>query len=164
MTVTASRAGAGTGKRTLPWNSLHKAARAYLAAGPLDRIAIVRAGVPANYVETLVRNAAITKELLYQLLALRRATIDRKIRLHERLSSDESQRLLAFTELVGEADRIVRESGNPEGFDAATWVPRWLNAPHPALGGQRPGDLMDTEDGRALVYRLLIQQQTGAYA
>ena len=67
-------------------------------------------------------------------------------------------------ELVLIADRIVRESGNPEGLDAALWVDTWLATPHPALGGLSPSQLLDTVDGFDAVRRLLEQQQSGAYA
>ena len=40
----------------------------------------------------------------------------------------------------------------------------WLQRPHSALGGQPPGELMDTADGRALVAGLVAQMQSGAYA
>ncbi len=66
--------------------------------------------------------------------------------------------------VAGQADNIVRESGEPEGFSAAEWVASWLQRRHPALGGRRPGELMDTADGRKLVTDLLARQQSGAYA
>jgi uncharacterized protein (DUF2384 family) len=50
-----------------------------------------------------------------------------------------------------------------EGFSAARWVAEWLQRPHPALGGRRPGELMDTADGRELLTDLLARQQSGAY-
>jgi hypothetical protein len=53
---------------------------------------------------------------------------------------------------------------NPEGFDAAAWMSRWLNDPLPALGGMRPIDHMDTVEGRALVSTTLAKLQSGAYA
>lgn len=65
--------------------------------------------------------------------------------------------------LIAQVQRMVRESGNPEGFDAAAWVSRWLDTPVPALGGQRPIDLLDTTEGQAKVVTVIAQMQTGAY-
>ena len=67
-------------------------------------------------------------------------------------------------ELIALAERIVRESGDPKGFNAEAWVTRWLDNPCPALGGRRPADYMDTEDRRATVFNLVLMQQSGAYA
>src|SRR5690606_17120213 len=49
-----------------------------------------------------------------------------------------------ISQLVELAARIVRESGDSENFDAAAWVAAWLDEPHPALGGKRPRDFLDT--------------------
>lgn len=95
---------------------------------------------------------------------LARATVDRKIQKRQRLSQEESERILAVVGLIGQVDSIVQESGNPGGFDAPRWTAEWLQRPHPALGGRTPGELLDTADGRALVSDLLAQQQSGAYA
>lgn len=72
----------------------------------------------------------------------------------------------ATAELVEIATRIVRESGRPDtiDFDAAAWVGQWVHEPHPALGGQRPIDLIGTDDGFELVRNLLWRQQTSAYS
>ena len=59
---------------------------------------------------------------------------------------------------------MVHESGDPRGFKAAEWVAAWLDRPHPALGGRRPAELMDTTDGRAIVFDLVARAQSSAYA
>ncbi|WP_176668768.1 MbcA/ParS/Xre antitoxin family protein [Variovorax sp. SG517] len=46
----------------------------------------------------------------------------------------------------------------------ANRVAQWLDQPLSALNGQRPGDLMDTAEGQAMVSRLLSRIQSGAYA
>jgi uncharacterized protein (DUF2384 family) len=76
----------------------------------------------------------------------------------------ESQRTIGLVELVRQLEAMIQESGNPEGFDAAAWMSRWLNDPVPALGGMRPVDLMDTLEGQALVSATLAKVQSGAYA
>ena len=82
----------------------------------------------------------------------------------EILSQDESERALGITSLVGQVQKIVSESGSPDGFDAARWTADWLEEPNDALGGRAPGEFMDTSDGRALVSGLVAQMQSGAYA
>lgn len=146
------------------WNAVRESAGAYYRANPLDRIAIIRGRVPAIYVVALTQSMHIPKERLYSTLNLARATVDRKIQKRQRLSQEESERILAVVRLIGQVDAMVQESGDPAGFDAAGWVAEWLQRPHPALGGRTPGELLDTADGRGLVTDLLAQQQASAYA
>jgi uncharacterized protein (DUF2384 family) len=67
-------------------------------------------------------------------------------------------------ELIHQVEVMVQQSGNPEGFDSAEWVARWLEAPCPALGGQCPSAYMATAEGQELVSSLLAMMQSGAYA
>jgi putative toxin-antitoxin system antitoxin component (TIGR02293 family) len=146
------------------WNAVRESAAAYYRASPLDRIALIRGRVPAAYVVALTQSMRIPRERLYSTLKLARATVDRKIQKRQRLSQEESERILAVARLIGQADSLVQESGDPTGFDAPQWTAAWLQHPHPALGGRTPGELLDTADGRNLVSQLLAQQQAGTYA
>lgn len=143
--------------RRLPLASLH-------ALDAMERIDMVRAGVPAAVLEVIAAEMAITKEKLYSSIGVARATVERKIRARQRLNPDESERVLGIARLVGQVDQMVRESGLPAGFHAARWLGAWLDRPLPALGGTRPGTLMDTSDGRRIVAGILSQMQSGAYA
>ena len=104
----------------------------------------------AGLVEVISEEMAIPKNKLYSTIGLARATVNRKVREHQLLTPDESERVLGIARLVGQVDTIVRESGNRKGFDAAKWVARWLYRPQPALGGRRLAELMDTADGRGI--------------
>jgi len=75
----------------------------------------------------------------------------------------EEARASGIASLVAQVQAMVEQSGNPEGFDAAKWVGRWIDRPLPALGGQRPAELMDTPDGRALVSNIVAGMQSGTY-
>ena len=70
---------------------------------------------------------------------------------------------LAVVRLIDQVEQIVRESGDPDGFNAEQWVAQFLDAPSPALGGRRPRDFMETSDGRTVVAALVAQMQSGAY-
>lgn len=136
----------------------------YYDASNVDRIGIVKAGLPARLLTTLADDMHVTRERLYRWLGIARATANRKVKADELLSQDESERVLGIARLVGLVEKIVAESGKPAGFDAARWTAKWLEWPNNALGGKTPGDFMDTADGRALVAGLVAQMQSGAYA
>ncbi len=148
--------------RILPLSSLHE-------RDAMERVRLVKQGVPAQLLVVLARDMAISREKLYATIGVPRATADRKIREQALLNPDESERALGIARLVGQVDQIVRESGSPEGtegtegFDAARWAAAWLDRPHPALGGVRPATLMDTAEGRGIVSDLVAQMQSGAY-
>lgn len=88
---------------------------------------------------------------------------DRKAREDEPPSADEA-RALGVASLIVQVQAMIEESGNPACFDATRWVERWLDRPLPALGGQRPTELMDTPDGRTLVHDIVARMQSGAYS
>lgn len=66
--------------------------------------------------------------------------------------------------LVIQVEKMVKESGEIEGFDAEKWVGDWLQHPIPALGDKKPEELMGTTDGQDIISRILAQVQSGAYA
>jgi uncharacterized protein (DUF2384 family) len=153
----------------------------YLAvfrASPLERISMIKHGIRATEAKRIIAELAIGQGAALKALNLSAATVNKKAKQGQTLSPGESERVIGFAKLVGQLahpihriagihwqlEAVVQESGNPEGFDAATWMSRWLNDPVPALGGARPIDLMDTMEGQALVSTTLAQLQSGAYA
>ena len=134
------------------------------ACSPIDRIGMVKQGLPAKLLVTLAKDMHIPREQLYAWLGLPRATANRKVKADQALNRDESESALAIARLVGQVEQIVVDSGEPTGFDAARWTAEWLDEPNATLGGKSPGDFMDTADGRALVCGLVAQMQSGAYA
>ena len=97
-------------------------------------------------------------------LNLSEATVNKKAKVGETLSPDESERVVGFARLVGQLEAMVEETGDAAGFDARAWMARWLSEPLPALGGRRPVDLMDTMEGQGIVSTALAQAESGAYA
>lgn len=132
-------------------------------ADPMVRIDMVKQGLPAKVPGEIAARMGITKDKMYNILGLPRATVERKVREDRALSPDESGRVLGVSRLVGQAQRMVEESGNPDGFDAGAWVASWIERPVPALGGRKPAELMDTAEGQALVATVLSRAQSGAY-
>ena len=59
---------------------------------------------------------------------------------------------------------MLDEAGDPKGFDAPSWLSRWLREPASVFGGTKPIDLLDTMEGQSLVSQALGQVQSGAYA
>ena len=133
-------------------------------APPHERIDAIKLGVPAAHVGELAKRMHISKDALIDTLRMSRATVNRWARASKPLPPDESERVLGVEYLIGQVENMVKESGNPDGFDAARWVSDWLHAPLPALGGRKPASYLDTMEGQKLVSSLLSMAQSGAYA
>lgn len=131
---------------------------------PIDRIQLIRNGIPARYINVISDSMGITKETLFKFLNLPKSTIDKKSVANQMLPIEQGERLIGMAKLVGLVETIVDESGNPDGFDAAKWVASWLEKPSPALGGEKPSAYLDTVSGQEMISDLLAKIQTGAYA
>lgn len=131
---------------------------------PIERIEIVKKGVPAVEVAKLAKSMGRPKKHIFELLGLPRATVDRQARTKQQLSIDQGERVIGFSKLVGQVQVMVEEFGDSKNFDAAKWVTDWLDRPAPALNGRRPGEYMDTAEGQEIVSGLIAKIQSGAYA
>lgn len=136
-----------------------------LANAPrLEKVVQIRVGLDPKAVPLLAERLGLSQERVFEMLGLKRATVRRKVAQDEPLNSAESERVLGLVAMLGMAERFRPYTRDPEQFDAATWLAGWLEETNPALGGQRPGDLLDTVEGQGLVRQILEQLWSGAYA
>jgi putative toxin-antitoxin system antitoxin component (TIGR02293 family) len=133
-------------------------------AGRDERVRLIKAGLAAADAKQILSGLALPSGVAMRALKLSPATMNRKIAQQQNLAPEESERVLGVAKLVGQVQAMIEESGNREGFDAEAWVSKWLREPIPALGAQRPIDLLDTMEGQALVSETIARMQSGAYA
>jgi putative toxin-antitoxin system antitoxin component (TIGR02293 family) len=133
-------------------------------AGRGDHVLTIKAGLPAVDAKKMLAALGLPAGEAVRALGLSRATLNRKAARRQSLAVEETERVLGVAKLIGQVQAMVEESGDPTDFDAEKWVSRWLTEPVPALGGQRPMDLLDTMEGQALVSETLARMQSGAYA
>lgn len=133
-------------------------------ASPNDRIGMIRRGLPATAVKQIVSDLKVEQKTFFDALNLKTATVNRKAARNDALPSEDTERVLGVMRLIGQLEAIVEESGNGEGFDAASWLSNWLREPMSALGGAKPLSLLDTMEGQAMVADVLAKVQSGAYA
>jgi len=130
----------------------------------LTQVSWVKAGVGARDAKSILNQFRLPQGEALAALHIPAATINRKAKTNAALSPAEGERVLGVGRLLGQLQTMVRESGNGQTFDAATWLSSWMSSAVPALGGARPLDLMDTMTGQAVVSQLLSQMQSSAYA
>lgn len=139
----------------------------YLAlyqAPSVDRIRIIKHGVPATDAKRVLSSFSLTQAVLFSALNLSIATINRKALQAKNLNQEESERVLGFAKLIGQIEAITAGADDTEGFDASAWLSQWISEPLPAFGGRKPIDFLDTMEGQNLVSDTLAQMQSGAYA
>jgi putative toxin-antitoxin system antitoxin component (TIGR02293 family) len=147
-----------TSKRTLSFANVYNAA-------PKERIGVVKNGVDPSMVQEIAAGLSTTTGFVTEILGLKRSTIARKQSTTDaKLSLEDSEKLVGLAKLAGQVEVMLQESGNASGFDTGKWLTEWLNEPMGALGGQKPAQYMDTNEGQAVVSNLLLQVQHGIYA
>lgn len=134
------------------------------ASASMDRIALLEHGVGAKAVVELADRMHSAQDRIIDLLGLKRTTVLRKIGKQEDLDTDQAERLIGLSKLIGQVETLVKTSGEPKGFDAARWVNDWLQRPNPALGGKLPAMFMGTATGQEIVTQLVAQMASGTYA
>ncbi|MEE7493088.1 antitoxin Xre/MbcA/ParS toxin-binding domain-containing protein [Methylobacterium oryzae] len=141
-----------------PFDYLH-----FYRTPPVERIAIIKRGFSAKSAKYILGMMHLDQKNMFRALNIKTATINKKAAQNENLSLGDAERVLGLAKLLGQIEAMVEESGDPEGFDAASWLSRWLREPLPALG-DAPMNFLDTMEGQTLVAQALAQMQSGAYA
>lgn len=138
--------------------------RRFYLSDPLQRIELIRQGIPAARVGQLAALMGVSKKALVGCLQLSPSSINRNEREGKLLSSGDSERVLGVEKIIGLVLEMVEQSGNLGGFDCPRWIGNWLSNPIPALAGAPPLSYMDTIEGQRLVLELLSMGQSGAFA
>ena len=145
--------------------SLVNLATAMALAEPMDQVEFERDGLPAGVLAGLAQAMAVPRLRIFEMMALPRATMEKKIAENDVLSGVANRRALTLLRLLAHAREILQDSTSAEAerLDVARWLGRWIETPQPALGGKKPSELLDTESGAGMVDRTLGAIRSGAY-
>lgn len=149
----------GRKKRVLSAGKFEKIYR----AGRLERVRVIKAGVAPAAVKDIAVAMGSPQEVVIKNLGISRSTWARKRSQQVPLEQHASEKVMGLAALIGQVESLVKEQGEPKGFDAAKWLQGWIEQPVPALGGRRPAELLDTREGQQIVSGLLDAIRAGAY-
>ncbi len=121
---------------------------------PAKVIRVVQEGLDFAELESLREQLDLPLDRLAGQLGLARATLHRR-KASGRLTSDESDKVLRFARLLGQAVQL---------FGGIEDARRWLKAPQRGLGGAVPLDYAQTETGAREVENLLGRIDYGVYS
>jgi putative toxin-antitoxin system antitoxin component (TIGR02293 family) len=119
---------------------------------PISLLAEVRAGLPYRVVEHLVETGVVSAPELEALIP-RRTLQDRKRR--GTLSREQSDLAVRLARIHAIAEDVL---GSPDKAHG------WLRWPVPALDGQTPLSLLDTEEGGRVVESILGRIEHGVFS
>lgn len=120
---------------------------------PNQLVQNVQAGLEFAELETLREQLGLPLDQLGEKLGISRATLHRR-KAAGRLAADESDKVLRFARLVGQAREVF--GGNNE-------ARQWLSFPQYGLGGAVPLDYARTEVGAREVEKLLVRIEYSVY-
>ena len=120
----------------------------------LEFAEVVRLGFWPAVVDELFDGDVLTKSGMERLVMPRR-TLNHRIKKGERLTRDESDRVVRVARIVATAE---------ETFGNRAKASRWLHKPKRGFSGQKPIDLLDTEEGARVVEDRLFRIAHGLAA
>lgn len=120
----------------------------------LDWIEIIREGLPATAIESLLKAIQLSQSDLARALDIPERTLARRKR-EGVLNREESAKLLRLARVVGRANEVFEKS------EAAV---HWLKAGNASLGGPTPLSLLDTDIGAESVLDALGRIEHGVFA
>ena len=116
------------------------------------RIRLIRRGLPLASLKYFLRQSKLTRQELAYILQVSTRTLQRYTS-DQMLPSVVSEKLLRLNDLYEQAQEVL--GGGPAN------ITKWLRSDIPALGNQRPLDLLDTYEGLDEVQKLLGRIEWG---
>src|SRR5258706_1886726 len=120
----------------------------------LDWICLIRDGIPAAAIESILSVARLSQSELADALGIPERTLARRKR-EGILSSEESSKFLRLARVISRASEV---------FDDTAAAVDWLKSPNAALRGNVPLSLLDTDIGAESVFDTLGRIEHGVFA
>lgn len=128
-----------------------------LGASPrssLEWIAIIREGIPAGAVQSVLMAVDVSQAELASALGIPERTLARR-KQEGALNSEESSKILRLARVVSRAGEV---------FEDTAVAVDWLKSPNAALGGNAPLSLLDTDIGAESVFDTLGRIEHGVFS
>ena len=119
----------------------------------LDLVKVIREGLPAASVDNFIRIGKLTNAEIDKIVLPRKTLAHRK--LIGKLTADQSDRLMRVARVIAYAEEM---------FDSEEKASTWLRRATSILDGERPLDLLDTEEGAREVETVLTRIAHGIAA
>jgi putative toxin-antitoxin system antitoxin component (TIGR02293 family) len=113
---------------------------------------VIKLGLKATSFVAVASASALDAKALYEFTGVDRTTVQRKVAKNEVLSADATSKLLAATELIGDATEVFGE------VDKAS---HWLTTAHPLLTGLTPLQSARNRWGAEKVRSMLVSLKYG---
>lgn len=107
-----------------------------------DLIELVKEGLPMESVAFLQNNFGFTNKEMSHILSISESTYQRRIKAKSTLTQDETEKAISLSELYAKGVDVFRNQADFE---------TWLQTKIPAMGNQRPTDILDSMIGRQRV-------------
>ena len=120
----------------------------------LDWVGVIRQGIPASAVESILSVVQLSQAELAQAVGIPERTLARRKR-EGVLNSEESSKLLRLARVVSRASEV---------FEGPAAAVDWLKSPNAALRGNAPLSLLDTDIGAENVLDTLGRIEHGVFA
>lgn len=119
----------------------------------LDMVRLVRAGLPVRAAEYVLATGWLTPTEMDRVVLPRKTLYNR--RKHGALTAEQSDRLVRVARILAAAADTFEEDARAQD---------WLRRPSPMLGGEKPLDLLDTDEGARTVENVLGRIAYGIFA
>jgi putative toxin-antitoxin system antitoxin component (TIGR02293 family) len=116
---------------------------------------LTRQGLPVSALLLMAEQLAVERKTVARVVGISERTLSRRISKGERLSAEESDRMVRVARVVAMATETLGNSAKAS---------RWLQKPNRALEDQVPLELLDTDTGVRSVETVLGRIAYGIYS
>ncbi|MFP5437550.1 MAG: antitoxin Xre/MbcA/ParS toxin-binding domain-containing protein [Bacteroidia bacterium] len=148
---------AGDAKQvTTNWHILKSEGKEYVWDTKMDRIDIIRQGLPYASIEVIGKRINAPVKDVLEIFGMPQTTYNKKRREHSMLSGRDSELILLLTELIDYGVEVFNKEEDK--------FQRWLKKPNVSLGGHTPEQLFDSATGIQEVRNSLNRLEYGNLA
>ncbi|MEO4006460.1 antitoxin Xre/MbcA/ParS toxin-binding domain-containing protein [Flavobacterium sp. CAU 1735] len=119
--------------------SLHSDGKEYRWSNRLERVGVIRAGIPYDSIEIISRRLNNPVKSVLAMVGIPQTTYNKKKSEHSLLDSRDSELVILINELIDFGLEVF--NNEEEKFQ------RWLKKPNVSIGGNSPESMLDTITG-----------------
>ncbi|MFD2787348.1 type II RES/Xre toxin-antitoxin system antitoxin [Hymenobacter rubripertinctus] len=126
-----------------------------LVRNEMDLLAVAIKGISVQAVRALQRHLGFSNREMSVVLGVSESTLTRREQTHKPLTLDEGEKAIQLSAVLAKGMDVFEEEAD---------FHFWLNSPIPALGSQKPKDLLHSVIGRAQVQDVLGRIEHGHFS